>query len=310
MGLVFGVIVYAGFAVYFDAKAILDQSQAFGFKTFGLALLLSCVNYLIRFGKWHYYLRILHLDVPPARSFIIFLAGMVMSVTPGKIGEVLKSLLLQQSDGIAPAKTAPVVIAERLTDMFGLVVIASVGIASFDFGRWAFVAIVGGLLIGVGVIASPSLVQRIIDGIGRFALFSKLVPKLREAYDSMRALVGLKALLIATVLSTISWSCEAFAFYMILDAMDAEITFRLAAFIYAMATLLGAVSFLPGGLGVTEGSMIGVLLGFGVFATQAPAAFATYLIRFATLWFGVGVGLVALVVFRRSMRKDLPGADS
>ena len=70
-----------------------------------------------------------------------------------------------------------------------------------------------------------------------------------------------------------------------------------------MGTILGAVSFLPGGLLVAEGSLTGGLIWLKIFtpAQRATAAGATTIIRFATLWFGVAVGLVALATFRRRL---------
>ena len=48
-------------------------------------------------------------------SLLTFLSACVLTVTPGKVGEVLKSLLLFETHGVAVARTAPIVIAERVT---------------------------------------------------------------------------------------------------------------------------------------------------------------------------------------------------
>ncbi|MFT7623172.1 MAG: uncharacterized membrane protein YbhN (UPF0104 family), partial [Myxococcota bacterium] len=71
-----------------------------------------------------------------------------------------------------------------------------------------------------------------------------------------------------------------------------------ATFVYAFATIFGAVTMLPGGLGATEGSLIGLSLAFGLAATRVAATAGAMIIRFCTLWFAVVVGLCALVVLR------------
>jgi uncharacterized protein (TIRG00374 family) len=115
----------------------------------------------------------------------------------------------------------------------------------------------------------------------------------------MASLLRWRPLAAATLLSALSWSMEVLAFLMILEALEGQgVTLLGSAFIFSITTILGAISFLPGGLGVAEGSMIGALLLHGVFTVEARAATATYLIRFATLWFGVVVGFLALLVFR------------
>lgn len=300
-GVVFGIIIYAGVAIWTDAKAVGDAFKEFSALTILACFSLAIVNYTIRFFRWHAYLKILGFSVPWRRSLNVFLAGLVMSVSPGKVGEVLKSALLFESDQLPVSKTAPIVIAERLSDLLGLVVVAAVGISVFDYGRWVFY----GTLIFVGIvvfiIGQPKLVLPLLAVLTRHRFLKKFADRFHEAYDSIRKLLSLKAIAISTVASAISWGMEAFSFFIILEALGGTISLQGAFLIYAMSTLMGGISFLPGGLGVTEGSMIGVLMMFGTFATRAPAVAATYAIRFATLWFGVVCGIVALLIFNRQM---------
>ncbi|MCX7840409.1 MAG: lysylphosphatidylglycerol synthase domain-containing protein, partial [Anaerolineae bacterium] len=80
-----------------------------------------------------------------------------------------------------------------------------------------------------------------------------------------------------------------------------------AMFIYAGASLFGAATFTPGGLGTTEGSMTSLLqLVLGASATLAAAA--TLLVRVCTLWFAVGLGVLALLILGKegmTVRLDL-----
>lgn len=302
-GTVFGVVVYGLIAAFMDARAVAAVLVNFPSEVFAAALGLSVVNYSIRWVKWHYYLRRLGFEVPTGESALVFVAGLTMSITPGKVGEVLKSVLLHRSRGLSVAATAPIVVAERVTDLFGLIVIAAFGIAVFDYGRIAFAAVLGALGAGMAVLQFPRVVSWLLDWVERLPWIGKLRPRLDEAYGSMRELVRAVPLLIATALSTLSWSMEALAFHWILGALEAtRLELDLSAFVYAITTIFGAVSFLPGGLGVTEGSMIGALRLFGVFGADASATAATYLIRLATLWFAVGIGVVGLGVWGRKER--------
>jgi uncharacterized protein (TIRG00374 family) len=298
-GVVIGAIVYAGIALFADASELAHLMAGFPLSIFVLALGLTLVNYGLRFIKWHAFLRRLGFQVGVGESLNVFLAGLVMSVTPGKVGEVLKSLLLKNRHGFPVSRTAPIVFAERVTDLLGLFIMAGVGIATFDYARWAFavsLAVVLGIIV---VLNQRGLVHRILDFFDRFERLESIRTKLEEAYDSTYELLRWKLLSWTTLLSVAAWSMEAVAFYYILEALQGQGVTPLAAlFIYSITTILGAVSFLPGGLGVAEGSMIGVLLLFGIFASETPAAVATYLIRFSTLWFGVIVGFFALIVYR------------
>ena len=80
----------------------------------------------------------------------------------------------------------------------------------------------------------------------------------------------------------------------------------LAIFFYATATLAGALVPLPGGLGIVEAMIQEQLVRVGG-AAQGPAAAAMFLIRFATLWWAVVVGFVALGVLKSRHPELLKG---
>ena len=304
-GLLLGVAIYAGIAIWTDVSSVLEVLRDFAPEVFLGALALSLVNYAVRFAKWQVYLRVLGVEVPTRISLHAFLAGFVMSVTPGKVGEVLKSVLLRQACGIPAARTAPIVVAERVTDLLGLFVIASFGIGVFDYGRWAFAVGLGVVVLAVLVLGQATLMGWLIGLVGGLPVIGKHQAKLEEAYASMRELLRWRVMGVTTAMSVVSWSMEGIAFYWILQALGGETaTVFGAMFVFSMTTVLGALSFLPGGLGVTEGSMIGGLLWLGVFEQEARAAGAAYLIRLATLWFGVAIGFIAWLTFRYGRAGD------
>ena len=120
-------------------------------------------------------------------------------------------------------------------------------------------------------------------------------------YESSYLLLCWRPLAVAVALATLAWFAECLAFYLVIAGMGVMATPALllqATFIYAGASLLGALSFLPGGLGATEGSMA-VLLTQLSGMDREPAIAATLLTRFATLWFAVILGVAALLVFQR-----------
>ncbi len=74
-------------------------------------------------------------------------------------------------------------------------------------------------------------------------------------------------------------------------------------FILAVSSLIGSASGLPGGLGTADGSMLG-LTHLLITSSKAIAGAATLLIRLCTLWFGLGIGVIALVLFRTTQHID------
>src|SRR2546430_7273281 len=141
-----GALFYVGFAAYSGFHKVVDALEHYAWATAAGALGLAGSNYLFRFLKWELYLRRLGVRIPLRDSFGIFLSGFSLTVTPGKVGEVLKSYLLREAHGIPMARTAPIVVAERLTDLVALAALALIGVGALAGGEriaWVALALVG-----------------------------------------------------------------------------------------------------------------------------------------------------------------------
>ena len=297
--LMLAVLLYGLFVLYAGYQEIGTSLAGFRWMTFAAALGLATTNYGLRFLKWEYYLGRLGVSgVKKTDSLLVFLSGVVLTVTPGKVGEVFKSAVLSETHGVPAARTAPIVVAERLTDVIGVIILVVIGSAGFSGGLgWAGIGTIF-VLLGLVLILwrAPGLAlvawcERRPGRIGRLA------PKLRDAFDSLRILASPPALLWPALLSVAGWGCEGVALYVLLHGFATPAPFTVAMFFYATATLAGAVIPLPGGLGITEAIMEEGLVHLGGIA-QGPATAAMILTRFATLWWAVLVGFVALTVLK------------
>ncbi len=306
-GVLFGVAVYAAAAIYADLDALQGALRGFSWSWYAAALGLSTVNYLLRFAKWEIFLRILGVRVPLGRSGLIFTAGFVMSITPGKMGEVLKSVLLRQTDGVPFARTAPVVFAERLTDFIALIALAMTGVGTYRYGAGALIGAGALVVVGLGLASWPPAVTLGLRVAARLPVVKRIVPKLEEAYASARLLLRPAPLLGTTLVSILGWGLEGVAMWCVAQGFAGSgavegFTLTGALFVFAMTTLLGAISFMPGGLGVAEVSMIGVLGLLAMITDPSIATATAILTRGATLWWAVLWGFVAFLVFQRRYR--------
>ena len=301
IGAVLGLMVIVGLMLASDLAALRATFSTLSWRPFLWALLLSLVGYGLRVIKWEIYLRTLDIRVPFLASTLCFFAGMVMSISPGKVGEVLKSFLLRQAYEVPVARSAPIVVAERLTDLMALLLLASLGVATSGYG-WG-VLIAGSLLVAsmVLVFSWAPLGRRVIAWSTRVPFISAIAPRLEEARVAIQALMRPWVMLSSLSLSLVAWGLEALGTWMIFDGLSAvAISLGEATFVYAFSTVAGALTMLPGGLIATEGSMIALLeLTLGVAPGGEAATAATLLVRFATLWFGVALGAVALWAFGR-----------
>ncbi len=301
---VFAVIVFAVLSAASDVSALGQSLRAYDALTFGFALALVTINYLLRFWRWELYLRALDVRVPMLRSLLVFLSGFVMSVTPGKMGEVFKSVLLYEYRGIPIERTASIVIAERALDLVGLVAWVAIGSTAFEHGlviSIAGFAIVLGIVLGCTV---RPLADFALDLLSRIKPLEKLVPKLRETQQAVYVLMRPRLFVSGTLLAFVGWGLEGLATYEVLSGFaQTHVSLLASIFSYSAGTLAGALAMLPGGLGVAEFGMSALLRATASEITPATATAATILVRLATLWFGVAVGGIALALLRTVGRR-------
>jgi uncharacterized protein (TIRG00374 family) len=306
LGAAGGALFYVAFAFWTGLPKVAGALEAYAWPTALGALGLAALNYLLRYLKWELYLRCLEVRVPAGQSLGIFLSGFALTVTPGKVGEVLKAYLLREAHGVPLARTAPTVIAERLTDLIALALLALSGVSALGAGSrviWVALALTG---VAVASVSSEKLALGIIELAAQLPLVGKLAPKLRDFYRATQILLRPWPLLLATLLSLVAWYCECAAFWLVLRGFaGASASLPLCTFIYATMTIAGALSFLPGGLGVQEIGMVKLLVARAVGVTEASAAAATFITRLCTLWFAVAIGVVALFLVQRRARVDL-----
>ncbi len=299
LSVVIGIVVVALLGLVSDLRQVGASLSNFAWHTVPIILGLTILNYVLRWLKWDIYLRHLNLGTKVSRgdSALLFTAGMVMAVTPGKIGEVLKSYLLRRINQTPVSVSAPIVVAERMTDGIAMLLLMGVGLTLYPPAAPLFWALVGATVLGIMLIQSTRTVNWMLSLVAH----TRFAQPLQNAYQSSRMLLGWRLLSGVTLISVISWLFECIAFMYVLEGLGITpslVVLQQSTFIFAASTLFGLVSLLPGGLGVSEASSTGLLVWMIPMSTAAAAA-ATMLIRFGTLWFGVLLGVGALAWFNR-----------
>jgi uncharacterized protein (TIRG00374 family) len=302
--LALGILVYAGLTVWSDWPAVRQSLGKVEVGYLPLILALSLANYLLRFANWQFYLRCLGLRHLRRRdSFLIFLSGFSMALTPGKVGELIRPYLLKERYGVPISKTGIIVLVDRLADVAALLILAAAGAFHFRYGQ-SFLLLAAGLVaLAVVTLAYRPLSTRLFAGLRRLPFLRQRTSHLGNLSTSARVLLRPRNFPILFI-SSAAWACEAVGFYLTFQALGLTVGLSAAFFIYAFSTLLGAVTLLPGGLGFTEATMARLLVLMQV--SKADAATATILIRLATFWFAIGLGAIALLRISRQPAPTSP----
>jgi len=302
-----GALACLALSMWADPPRLADALGDFSWPCLAAALVLALANYLLRFAKWHYYLRTLAIRMRGRDSAAVFFSGLALSMSPGKLGELIKPYLVRRIQRTPVERTIPVVLAERVTDLVAVLLLALLGLRVLDLSSAVVVAASVPIVAVVALAWCRPLFEAMARRLARSRRLRGLAHRVLEGRESMARLLTPVPLAWATVVSLAAWFCECVGLYIVLRGFGLSVDLLTATSVYAFATLAGALSMLPGGLGVTEGSMTALLVRCAGVDTPVAAA-ATLIIRAATLWFAVALGAAVMLMLRR--RLEAQGVDA
>ena len=312
--LLVGVAAYVILVSYADVSETAKHLNRVPGSRIALAFGMSLASLLLRAVRWRYFTGTIGVRLTLWDSLLTFLAGVALSITPGKVGELVKCMLLKEAWDVPMARSAPLVLAERITDLVAVLLLGGIGV--FAIPRAGFVA---AGTVAVAVVVLVVFVSRpAADFAIRTASRLSFVARNREKVEAMFASLGEvsrpSAVVVAMVLSLAAWSLQGFVIWVIAGAFESADVSLLESLVASSAPLLaGALALIPGGLGATEASMAGILVFTGGPGLGKSAAVVVMLLaRVVCFWFAIALGFAGLVTFRIAHRsspeRDRPAA--
>ena len=288
------MILYIGIIFYSDITKISEIFFEIKYEFIGIILSLELTSFTIRAYRQKKFLESSDIKLPFWTNFKICLAGMSMVVTPGGVGMLIKSHFLEKKFGIPISKTAPMVFAERYHDFLALTTILIFSlIITFSIEAAISGSIALFLLIVVYIIfTNKNWLEKLQSKILKMKFIKNSFPNDFDITESVNSLKTRKLMIFGWIISTTLWSIDALAVYFSFVAFNLDIGFFESIQIFFSSLIYGTISFLPAGIGVTEGIFIGLLLANGL---DLPIATSLILfIRLTTIWFITFLGFVAL----------------
>lgn len=290
IGVALGVVVYLILMIISGFNEVINAISTVSINIIILYLILTFFNYVIRSLKWHFFLRKSDVRISYSESFKSFFAGLSMIITPGRMGELIKCYLLKRSKNIPMSSTVPLVVAERVTDIFALLILTLIG--SLIFPDYWFLSIsVLILLCILYFLLMQKFTYKIIKKIPIINRFEDFLDKFQASIKK----VGVKSSIIGTLITIPSWFLECIGLFYLLEFFNAG-SLLSATFLFSFSTVFGAISMLPGGLGAAETSLSFFLVNLEGLSLTISAAI-TILTRFLTLWFGAFLGVLFLLLY-------------
>lgn len=247
--------------------------------------------HLLRFWRWDLMLRAEGHAVPRWRGLAIYMAGIALLPTPAKAGVAVRSVLLI-GENVPVHVSIAAYFAERLLDLVGLVILAAFLLSSDSAGtKWA---IIGGLAVVaiVGVVIAPRVLRAIQPRFSRQPRLAAALEWTSRCFADASEMLALRRLPLFVALGVLSNATAGWLVFAALHASLTPIDAASAIGVLAVSHLSGSISMLPGGLGGFDLAMLAQLSAIGVSA--ADAVLALVMVRVATFWSGVAVGIPLL----------------
>ncbi|WP_321422348.1 lysylphosphatidylglycerol synthase transmembrane domain-containing protein [uncultured Methanobacterium sp.] len=292
MILLFAVAVYLVMIIYANLGDLLSALAKFNWVFIPVMIILVTIAYFIRFIKWNLFLKNVDVHLPLKENLFVFFSGLSMTITPAKAGEIWKGWLIKDINGEKLSKTVPVVIVDRLTDLLGLIILSLSGIIYYKSGIYILLILVILFACFIVAIKSERISNRLISILEKRA--SKYSQDIKQMHKSFKKSMEVKYLIGMSAISVLAWFMECLALFFVIYGFGESLGIVLSTFIYSFASLAGAVSMIPGGLGVAEATLSGMLVFFGL--SSSVAIGIALIIRLGTLWYGAILGFVVYIL--------------
>ena len=287
------IIVYAIFLFISDLDKISDKILNFKLEFLPIILGLVIFSWIISYFRWNILLKNQNIHIPHSLNFQIFLVGGALGITPGKIGELFKSQILKEKFNIPRTKTAPLFIVEKFLDLVSAMIVTVIGI--WFIPEIGYLAIIG-LIISIilfKILTSKKLFIQTLNFLNKIKFLSKYLEPLSSSHEILSKTLHSKKMFSLLILSVFYWIVIGCAAFFVIEGFGFSVGSILNIIsTYSSSLIIGALSFIPGGIGIAEGSLIGLLTFQGIDVSEAIVI--VVLIRIFTLWFSTITGFIAL----------------
>ena len=288
------IIFYVALLIISDINLIFEKLTQIKLEYLLVVFGLMAAQLIFLGIKYHRLLRKLDIHISLKDSILIFISGLTLIATPGGIGTAIKSQILKKKFDQPFGKTLPVIFIERYTELFAILIILTFLLIWNQMYESIIVVIIGYcFLITMYAVSSNTNIFTFLKKLFlKIKKFEKFITSFDTSRDSFSKLFEFKTLGESVFWSIIAKISQLLAVYFIFQSLGINLDLILSGQIYYTSLVLGALTFLPSGLIITESSMFGLLLNYGV--DFSLASLSVIFIRLVTTWLGTLVGIITI----------------
>jgi len=299
-------LVLAGAIIFLMSRAISWQdakNSVLALRWNDIALIIGVVFAISLAKATRFYFILNYGDVPVSlmNTFRIFVASQAFTPMPG--GELGRAILFKNELGVHLKEVAGPVFLQALMELWtaALWVVFAAFLVGNIFGIWII-----GLFALLAILTAPLLLAKrlpgLLDILKRHGMAYKWIDKTQSTFRHFGTLVSSKGKrkawrfwIVIVALGLLAHAVSGGLLWYIAHSVGGHITILQGIFATTAAALIqGIFTFIPGGLGVTEGGLVGILSGFAVPLPKTIVMILLY--RVATLPLSIFISILFLTV--------------
>lgn len=242
--------------------------------------------------RFHRFVISLGIPISLKKNIIIYLSGLSLNATPAGIGQIIRSNTIKKESGYAISKTAPILLAEKWGELVSVVIILIFLEIIEDAVEFRIIIIIGIIFSSLlAILMKNRVIFIFFKGIiKKTRYFNALEDNLLDSHNSFRVLMKPRIILDGLMLSTPAKILEGIAAFTAFKSLGIDLGYVRLTEIFFTSIISGVISFVPGGFFITEGSMLGLLLKYGI--GFSLASIGVVFVRLTTIWYATFLGII------------------
>lgn len=251
-----------------------------------LLLSLTIASWIVRYLRWRYLLRLRSVEVPLVKGFFIYLTGFAYTITPGKLGEMVRAKYLKNDKGKEVVFSA--FFFER---MFDLLTVLLLSIIAFSYSEYTLIAASFVLIVLVLLCLVEPIANNLFRS-QRMLFINRVRCIILKITSNIKTWITFKVVTVSSVMGMIAWLLMGLVLRVITVGFDLTLPILDSLGIYPLSMLIGAASMIPGGVGSTEAAIVTLL---SIYNVDLDIAIGVAIIaRVITLWLAVLAGFISV----------------
>jgi len=292
--IVAAVVFYSIIIFYSDYSSLIKNLNTIQLEYYIIIIPLVILSYTIRGIRYHVILKQLGIKLKILESIMINFSGFSMWLTPGGFGTLIKSHIIKQKTGKSFSTTAPIVAYEKFLELITTITIIGILLFFVDIFASKIVFLVGlGIsLIFISLFSRSLFFNLIKNFISKIKFLQKYFPNFEEIKESSSTLISPRNIVKNYLLTLTAQIPYVIAVALIFKSIIPSIDPFWANQVYFTSLLIGALSFIPGGLVITETGLLGLILSSDIGFSAATVT--VLILRFVFLWMLTIIGVILL----------------